>query len=379
MTSTSITTTAGSRKVPLLDLTKQFATIRKEATAAVTGVLESGRYIGGPEISALEAEVAAYCGVAHGVGCASGTDALILSLRALDIGPGDEVITPAYSFFASASCVTLVGATPVFCDIEPDTYNLDPAALEACITPKTKAIIAVHLYGQCADMPKILAVAAKRGIPVIEDAAQSIGAAWQNKRAGQWGTMTCFSFFPSKNFGCAGDGGMVVTDDEAHKKRLLRLRSHGAEPKYFHGEMGMNSRLDAIQAALLRVKLPHLDDWAQARRRNADTYRDRLAGAGVGLPVARPEGHHVYNQFILRSDRRDDLRAALAEAGVGTEIYYPGTLPSQPCFADVPSAERSYPVAEKAAQETLAVPIFPELTVDDLTYVADRIREFSSR
>jgi len=379
MTSISITTTAGSRKVPLLDLTKQFASIREQALAAVAGVLESGRYILGPEVSALEEEVAAYCGVEHGIGCASGTDALILALRALDVGPGDEVVTPAYSFFASASCVSLVGATPVFCDVEPDTYNLDPAALERAITPRTRAIIAVHLYGQCADMPGILEVAASRKIPVIEDAAQSIGAAWQGKRAGQWGIMTCFSFFPSKNFGCAGDGGMVVTGDEALKKRLMRLRGHGAEPKYHHGEMGMNSRLDAVQAALLRVKLPHLDGWAQARRRNADTYRDRLAGAEVGLPVARPESFHIYNQFIVQSDRRDGLRAALADAGVGTEIYYPGTLPSQPCFADVPSASAGYPVAERAARETLAVPIFPELTVDDVTYVADRIREFSSR
>ncbi len=379
MTNPTVTTTTGTRRVPLLDLTAQFEGLRAEALAAVERVLASGRYILGPDVAALEQEVAAYCGTAHGVACASGTDALLLALRALDVGPGDEVVTPAYSFFASASCASLVGARPVFCDVEPDTYNLDPGVLERAITPRTRAIVAVHLFGQCADMEAIRAVADRRGLPVIEDAAQSIGASWKGKRAGQWGTLTCFSFFPTKNLGCAGDGGMLVTDREDLDRRLRRLRGHGAEPKYHHVELGLNSRLDSLQAALLRVKLGRLDGWAQARRRNADIYRDRLSGAGVGLPVARPDGVHVYNQFVIESDRRDALRTHLAEAGVGTEIYYPGTLPAQPCFAGVAEAAASYPVAERAARRTLALPIYPELTVEDLTYVADRIREFSSR
>lgn len=379
MTNPTVTTATGTRQVPLLDLTRQLTPMRDEVLAAVTRVLDSGRYILGPDVASLEAEVASYCGTEHGIACASGTDALLLALRALDVGPGDEVVTPAYSFFASASCASLVGAKPVFCDVEADTYNLDPEKLAAAITPRTKAIIAVHLFGQVANMEAVLAVAARRGIPVIEDAAQSIGAAWKGKRAGQWGVMTCFSFFPSKNFGCAGDGGMLVTDREDLAKRLRRLRGHGAEPKYHHAELGMNSRLDSVQAAILRVKLPRLDGWAEGRRRNADTYRDRLSGAGVGLPTARPESFHVYNQFTIRSDRRDALRAHLTQAGVGTEIYYPGTLPSQPCFADVAGPPGSYPVAEAAARETLALPIFPELTPDEITYVADRIREFSAR
>jgi dTDP-4-amino-4,6-dideoxygalactose transaminase len=379
MTNPTVTTAAGTRQVPLLDLTRQFASIREEALAAVTRVLEGGRYILGPDVAALEEEVAAYCGTAHAVGCASGTDALLLSLRALDVGPGDEVVTPAYSFFASASTISLAGARPVFCDIEPDTYNLDPERLAAALTPRTRAVIAVHLFGQCADMEAIRAVADRRSLPVIEDAAQSIGAAWKGRRAGQWGTLACFSFFPTKNLGSAGDGGMVVTDREDLARRLKRLRGHGAEPKYHHHELGLNSRLDSVQAAILRVKLPRLEGWTEARRRNADTYRDRLSGAGVGLPIARPESFHVYNQFTIRSDRRDALRAHLTQAGVGTEIYYPGTLPSQPCFADVAGPPGSYPVAERAARETLALPIFPELTADDLTYVADRVREFSTR
>jgi dTDP-4-amino-4,6-dideoxygalactose transaminase len=377
MNKTNVQTTASGMKVPLLDLTKQYQSLEGELKQAIDGVMKSGRYIGGPELTALESEVAEYCSAPHAVGCASGTDALILSLRALGIGPGDEVVTPAYSFFASASCVHLVGATPVFCDIEPDTYNLDPKLLEAAITPRTKAVIVVHLFGQCADVDAIGEICKRHNLPLIEDAAQSLGAEWKGRRSGSLGDLGCFSFFPSKNLGAAGDGGMVTCKSEDLDTRLRRLRMHGAHPKYHHEEVGLNSRLDALQAAILRVKLPHLGHWAQGRRENADKYRQKLSGASVELPVACAQAHHVYNQFVIRSRSRDDLRAHLQSSGVGTEIYYPEPLHLQPCFEGSDSRKGRFPVAEAAAGETLALPIYPDLTEEQITYVADRIRNFS--
>jgi dTDP-4-amino-4,6-dideoxygalactose transaminase len=362
--------------VPLLDLTAQFRTIEGEIRDAIDKVITSGRFIMGPEVAGFEQEVAAYCQVPYAVGCASGTDALVLAVRALGIGPGDEVVTPAYSFLASASCVALCGATPVFCDIEPDTYNLDPARLEAAITPRTKAVIVVHLFGQCADMPRLREICQRQGVAVIEDAAQAIGAEWGGKRAGSMGDIGCFSFFPSKNLGAFGDGGLVTSVRQDLGELARILREHGAKPKYHHIKLGMNSRLDALQAAILRVKLRHLDAWTEGRRRNADTYRERLAGSPVGLPVARPQARHIYNQFVVRSRDRDGLRAHLQAAGVGTEIYYPKPMHVQPCFAALGRREGDFPVSEAAARETLALPIYPELKPEQLGYVADRIREF---
>jgi dTDP-4-amino-4,6-dideoxygalactose transaminase len=362
-------------QVPLLDLKAQYATIKPEMESAVHAVLESGRFIQGPEVVGLEQEVAAYSKTAHGVGVASGTDALLLALKALGVGPGDEVVTTAYSFFASASTIALLGAKPVFCDIEPDTYNLDPAKLEACLTAKTKAVVPVHLFGQCADMPALMALVAKHGIPVLEDAAQAIGSEWQGRRAGEMGIAGCFSFFPSKNLGGIGDGGMVVSNDEALADRVKLLREHGARPKYHHHVLGQNSRLDAIQAAVLRVKLRHLEAWHVGRQKNAALYRELLAGTNVGLPVARPEARHIYNQFVIRTPKRDALKQHLTECGIGTEVYYPRPLHLQECFGALGHREGDFPISEAAARETLALPIYPELTPEQIAYVAARIHD----
>jgi dTDP-4-amino-4,6-dideoxygalactose transaminase len=360
--------------VPLLDLKAQYATIKPDMDAAVHAVLDSARFIGGPEITALESEVAAYSHAAHGVGCASGTDALLLALKAMGVGKGDEVITTAYSFFASASTIALAGGTPVFVDIEPDTYNLDPSKLAKAITSKTKVIVPVHLFGQCADMPAIDAV--RKGIPVLEDAAQAIGSEWQGKRAGEMGAMACFSFFPSKNLGGIGDGGMVVSNDAALADKVRLLREHGARPKYHHHLLGQNSRLDALQAAVLRVKLRHLEAWHAGRQKNAALYRELLAGTNVGLPVARSEARHIYNQFVIRTPKRDGLRQHLTDAGIGNEIYYPRPLHLQECFAELGYKEGDFPVSESAARETLALPIYPELTGEQIAYVSAKIHEF---
>jgi dTDP-4-amino-4,6-dideoxygalactose transaminase len=372
----STTPTAPKQTVRLLDLTAQFKAIESEIREAIDRVVLSGHYIGGPEVSEFEKEVGAYCAVPYAIACASGTDALVLAMRALGVGPGDEVITPAYSFLASASAIALVGGKPVFVDVEPDTYNLDATKLEKAITPRTKAVIVVHLFGQCADLEAIQAICKKHNIPLVEDAAQAIGAEWQGRRAGSWGEIGCFSFFPSKNLGAFGDGGLVVSTQAALGDKLRLLREHGARPKYHHIELGMNSRLDALQAAILRVKLRHLESWTEGRRRNADLYRERLAGSGAGLPVARPEARHIYNQFVVRSTKRDGLRDHLTAAGVGTEIYYPKPMHVQPCFHALGNKEGDFPVSEAAARETLALPVYPELTRDQIAYVADRVREF---
>jgi len=366
----------GTMAVPLLDLKAQYATIREDVDAAVKSVVDSVRFIGGPEISGLEEEVARYSQCAHGVGCASGTDALLLALWALGIGPGDEVVTTAYSFFATAGVIANMGATAVFVDVDPRTYNLDPLKLEAAFTPRTKAVIAVSLYGQCCDVPAIKAVCDRHQAYLIEDAAQSIGSEWEGKRSGSMSDFGCFSFFPSKNLGAAGDGGMVVTQDAGLAERVRLLREHGAQPKYVHQLVGTNSRLDALQAAILRVKLKHLDRWSEQRGRNAELYGRLFEGSRAVRPYHDPRTRHIYNQYVLRVPKRDELRQFLAERNIGHEVYYPVPLHLQPCFADLGYQEGSMPNAEAAARETIALPIYPELTEEQIRHVAATVREF---
>jgi dTDP-4-amino-4,6-dideoxygalactose transaminase len=371
-----------SVNVPALNLKAQYATIRDEIEPVIREVLESQMFVLGPEVARLEAEIADYCGAAHGIGCASGSDALLLPLMALEIGPGDEVITSPYTFFATAGAVWRLGARPVFVDIEPDTYNLDPTLIEAAITERTRAIIPVHLYGQTADMGPIREVARRHDLAILEDAAQAIGAAYHGARAGTLGDVAAFSFYPSKNLGGFGDGGMMTTDDPQFAHRLARLRVHGMEPKYHHHEVGFNSRLDALQAAVLRVKLRHLDAWTSARRTVAERYRYLFASHGldgrVGLPVERPGHFHVYNQFVIRvpATLRDQLREDLAARKIGTEIYYPIPLHLQACFAALGHRPGDFPRAEAAARETIALPIYPELTDAEQRYVVGAIHSF---
>jgi dTDP-4-amino-4,6-dideoxygalactose transaminase len=369
--------TKATMTVPLLDLKAQYAEIRKDVDDAVRGVMESARFIGGPEISGLEEEIARYSQCAHGVGVASGTDALLLSLRALGVGPGDEVITSAYSFFASAGTIANNGAVPVFVDIDPTTYNLDTHRLEAAFTPRTKAVVAVSLFGQCCDMTAIKAICDKRQVWLIEDAAQSIGSEWEGRRSGSMSDFGCFSFFPSKNLGCAGDGGMVVTQNAELAEKVRLLREHGAKPKYYHNIVGTNSRLDALQAAILRVKLRHLDRWSEGRAKNAALYNQQFEGSKIGRPFHDPRTRHIYNQYVVRSPKRDALKAFLAERGVGTEVYYPVPLHLQKCFAPLGYKTGDMPHSEAAALETLALPIYPELSEDQIRYVAAAVREFA--
>jgi dTDP-4-amino-4,6-dideoxygalactose transaminase len=349
--------------VPLLDLQAQYRPIRDEILAALTRVADSQRFIGGPEVEAFEREMAADLGVAHAVGLSSGTDALLVALMALGIGPGDEVITPTFSFFATAGCVSRLGATPRLVDIDPLTFNVDPAAVAAAITPRTRAIIPVHLYGQCADMDPILDAARRHGIAVLEDAAQAIGATYKGRQAGSMGTAGCFSFFPSKNLGAFGDAGLLTTNDAALAHEVRLLRNHGAEPKYLHQRIGGNFRLDALQAAVLRVKRPHLEAWTEARRRNADRY-DRLFAerdAAVGLPARAPDCRHIFNQYVIRVAGRDAVRAGLEARGIGTEVYYPVPFHLQECFAPLGYRAGDFPIAEAAAADVLALPIYGEL------------------
>lgn len=360
--------------VPLLDLKAQFATIKDDVMRAVTEVFESQHFIMGPVVSAFEQECAAYIGTPHALGVSSGTDALLLALMALGVGPGDEVITTPYTFFATAGSIARTGARPVFVDIEPDTYNINAALIESAITPRTKAIIPVHLFGQCADMDAITALAAPRNIAVIEDAAQAIGARYKNRAAGTMGTVGCFSFFPSKNLGGAGDGGLVTTADPALFERMKIMRVHGMEPKYYHHVIGGNFRLDALQAAVLRVKLPHLDSWHEGRRRNAQFYDHAFAACPqIVRPVVKPGRYMIYNQYVVRVPRRDAVLAALKAAHIGVEIYYPVALHQQKCFAYLGYAPGAFPEAERAAAETLALPIYPELTDAQKQYVADTL------
>lgn len=364
-------------KVPLLDLKPQYAALRGEILPAIEAVLESQQLIGGPAVGQLEAAIAAYCGCAFGVGASSGTDALLCGLMGLDIGPGDEVITTPYTFFATAGSIMRTGAKPVFVDIDPRTFNMNPARISAAITSRTKAIIPVHLFGQMADMDPIMAIAARHGLAVVEDAAQSIGAKYKGKPAGSIGTLGALSFFPTKNLGGAGDGGMMVTSDSALAHRLAILRNHGMEPKYHYQWIGGNFRLDAIQAAYLLVKLPHLDEWSTRRRANADLYYQRLAGCdGVACPYINPDGQTIFNQFVILSTQRDRLKAHLTAHGISTEIYYPLSLHEQPCFASLGYHRGDFPHSERAADQSLALPIYPELTAEQIHYVADNILAF---
>jgi len=369
--------TRAAMTVPLLDLKAQYADIRQDLDGAVRRVMESTRFIGGPEISGLEEEVARYSQCAHAVACASGTDALLLSLWALGVGPGDEVITSAYSFFASAGTIVTNGATPVFVDIDPGSYNMDPHRLEAAFTPRTKAVMAVHLFGQCADMSTVRAICEKHRGWLIEDAAQAIGSEWEGRRAGSMSDYGCFSFFPSKNLGAAGDGGMIVTQNAEYADRVRLLREHGARPKYHHGLVGTNSRLDALQAAILRVKLRHLDRWSEGRAKNAGLYDRLFEGSPVGRPYRDPRSRHIYNQYVIRVSRRDELKSWLGDRGVGCEIYYPVPLHLQKCFASLGYKPGDMPHSEAAARETLALPIYPELTEDQIRHVAATVREFT--
>jgi len=365
--------------VPLLDLTAQYTPLRDELLAAMTRVCDSQRFILGPETSALEAELAALLGVPSAIGVSSGTDALLVAMMALDIRPGDEVITSTYSFFATAGCIVRLGATPVLVDIDSATYNLDPRAVAAAVTPRTKAIIPVHLYGQCADMDEIMAIADKAGVPVIEDACQSIGATYKGKPAGAMGVTGCFSFFPSKNLGAFGDGGLVTTTDEALGARIRLLRGHGAEKRYYHQQVGGNFRLDELQAAVLRVKLPHLDAWTQGRRTNAARYRALFVDRGldtvdgVSLPAERDDRTHIYNQFVIRVPKRDVVKAHLQAQGIGCEVYYPVPFHLQECFKNLGYAPGAFPEAEAAANATLALPIYGELTEAQQAEVVDAI------
>ena len=367
--------------VPLLDLKAQYAAIRSEIEPVVHEVMESQLFINGPQVAACERDVAAYCGAAHAVGVSSGTDALLIALMTEGIGPGDEVITTPYTFFATAGSIARTGARPVFVDIDPVTFNIDPGRIEAAVTPRTKAIMPVHLYGQLADMDSILAIAARHGLAVIEDAAQAIGSAHGGRRAGTLGAYGCFSFFPSKNLGCFGDGGMVTTNDTARAEKLVVMRMHGMKPKYIHKFIGGNFRFDTLQAAVVQVKLRHLDAWTEARRRNAARY-DRLfreSGLAAGGLVRTPAittDRHIFNQYVIRADRRDALIAHLRTAQVGCEIYYPVPLHLQECFAYLGHKKDDFPESERAAVETLALPVYPELTDAQAAYVVETIRGF---
>ncbi len=351
--------------VPLLDLKAQYATIRDQIREAMDRVAESQYFILGPEVTALEAEVAAYSQCKFGIGVSSGTDALLVAMMAIGIQPGDEIITTPYTFFATAGCIARLGAKSVFVDIDPHSFNIDASQIEAAITPRTKAIIPVHLYGQMADMDPIMAVAERHNLVVIEDAAQAIGAEYKGRRAGSIGHIGCFSFFPSKNLGGFGDGGMVVTNDAHLAEQLVLLRGHGAKPKYYHKVVGGNFRLDAIQAAVLRVKLKYLDSWTEGRQRNAALYRQLFQEGGVTnitLPVEMPDVRHIYNQFVIRCPQRDALIEHLKAHKIGCEIYYPVPMHTQECFAELGYVKGDFPLSEAAADETLAIPIYPELT-----------------
>ena len=382
-------------KVPLLDLKAQYASIRDEIDRAVREVVESQHFIMGPKVQAFEEAMAAYLGVRHAVGVSSGTDALLIALWALDVGPGDSVIVPTYSFFATAGMVVRLGARPILTDIDPVTYNIDPKGLEEVVGRLTdderrrvRAIIPVHLFGQCADMTAVSRVAGDLGAAVVEDAAQAVGTEYADGRvAGTLGVAGCLSFFPSKNLGAYGDAGLVMTNDDALARRVRLLRTHGAEPKYYHKVIGGNFRLDALQAAVLLAKLPHLDAWSAARRARAQTYNRLFAESGlategrIGLPEAvnaspRLQRDHIYNQYVIRAERRDDLRRFLATQGIGTEVYYPVPFHLQECFRDLGYLPGEFPAAERAARETLALPVYPEVSMEQQEYVVEQVRAF---
>jgi len=363
-------------QVPLLDLKAQYAAIKDEIKAAIDEVLESQYFILGPKVQQFEEEIAKYCDVQHAVGVASGSDALLLALMTIEVGNGDEVITTPYTFFATAGSISRLGAKPVFVDIDPKTYNINPELIAEKITAKTKAIIPVHLYGQCADMDAILEIGNKYNLCIIEDAAQAIGAEYKGRKAGSMGYLGCLSFFPSKNLGGYGDGGMVIANNAELAETIRVLRVHGAKPKYYHSLIGLNSRLDAFQAAVLSVKLKYLDGWSKVRCRNAENYNQLFSDTNLVTPYVEPYNYHIYNQYIIRVSIRDELQELLKERNIGTAIYYPVSLHLQECYADLGYREGDFPESEKAAQETLALPIYSELTKEQQIVVVDTIKEF---
>lgn len=382
-TASDVTTTP----VPLLDLARQNGPLEQEIRAAIDAVCSSGQFVLGPQVRQLEATVAEYCGVKHAIGCASGSDAILLALMAIDIGPGDEVILPSFTFFATASAVWRLGAKVVFADIDPETYNLDPTCVAKAVTPATKAIIPVHLFGQSADMAAFQSIVDEHSLTIIEDACQAIGAEHAGERVGAIGAMGCFSFYPTKNLGAMGDGGMLTTNDDGLADKLQLLRGHGMRPRYYHQVVGINSRLDSIQAAVINVKMPRLDTYCQLRAENAARYTQLLTDAGLadhlGLPVdayaaSDDAGRHVWNQYTIRvpGGRRDALRAYLGERGIGSEIYYPVPLHQQECFAELGYDGSQLPHTEQAAKEVLALPIFPELTAAEQQLVVAAVGEF---
>lgn len=378
-TSLSVTHTVGhvGQTVPLLDLHAQHDPIRAELIAAFSRVLDTQQFIMGPEVMSFEEEVAAFLGVGHAIGVSSGTDALLAALMAVGVGHGDEVITTPYSFFATAGVIARLGARPVFVDVDSDSCNIRSDLVQAALTKRTRAILPVHLFGRVAPMDELLEISQQTGIPLIEDAAQAIGAFdLQRRRAGSIGSMACFSFFPSKNLGAFGDAGLVTTDDPALAERLRILRVHGSKPKYYHRVVGGNFRMDSVQAALLRVKLPLLSGWTLGRRRNAERYRTMFATAGLENAIRLPadEPGHIYNQFVIRTARRDELQTGLKKRGVTTEVYYPVPLHLQECFSEIGYETGEFPAAEAAARETLALPIYPELTETQLSYVVDSVK-----
>ena len=369
------------RQIPLLDLQAQHKHIREEVLAEIVRVVDSQKFILGEDVKKLEGEIASYCQAKYAIGCASGSDALILALMALDIRTGDEVLTTPYTFFATAGAISRVGATPVFVDVDKETFNLNVELTKKTLATHTKvrAMIPVHLFGGCADMDPILEMAAERGIPVIEDAAQSIGSEYKGRRAGTMGQIGTFSFFPSKNLGCYGDGGIITTGDAALAERLAALRVHGGKKKYYHEWIGMNSRLDALQAAVLRVKLRYLDGWSEGRQKNAELYRTHLAKMAVPVKALQPAAYqtrHIYNQFVIQGERRDALQAHLKGQGIGTEVYYPIPLHLQPCYAFLGHKKGDFPVSERLAEQSLALPVHSELPAEDIEYVCETIRAF---
>ncbi|MBN1787175.1 MAG: DegT/DnrJ/EryC1/StrS family aminotransferase [Sedimentisphaerales bacterium] len=362
-------------QVPLLDLKAQYTRIKKDVLAAIGEVLDSQMCIGGPMVKELEEKVAAISNCKHAVGVSSGTDAILNSLMSLGIGSGDEVITTPFTFFATTGCIARVCAKPVFVDIDPKTYNINPELIEQAITEKTKAIMPVHLYGQMADMDPIMEIAAKHNLYVIEDAAQSISSTYKGKKAGSVGSCGCFSFFPSKNLGGIGDGGMIVTNDDKIYHMLFIMRNHGSEPKYYHKFVGGNFRLDPIQAAALLVKLPYLEDWSQGRRDNAEYYNKKFSGTSVGIPYIDPNCVTIYNQYVIRVPKRDEVFKKLKEQDIGCEIYYPVPMHLQECFSYLGYKEGDFPEAERAANEVMALPIYPELTDKMKDYVIEAVLE----
>jgi dTDP-4-amino-4,6-dideoxygalactose transaminase len=367
--------------VPLLDLQAQYASLRDELRPAIERVLESQRFVLGDEVRRLESSVAEYCQAKYAVGCASGSDSLLLALMALDVKAGDEIVTTPFSFFATGSCVARLGARPVFVDIDPATYNLDVSQVADVITSRTRAIIPVHIYGQCAEMDPLLALGERHGIPLVEDAAQAIGATDHGRRAGSMGAISCFSFYPTKNFGGAGDGGIMTTNDEQLEQRLKRLRAHGGVTEYMHTEVGINSRLDELQAAVLNVKLPHLDTWSNERAQRAAVYTRLLKEADLSFevttPFVRPDCRHIFHQYVIRVPRyRDAMMEHLKERSVGTKVYYPVPLHLQECFSYLGYKEGAFPEAERAAAETFALPVYPELSQAQQAYVVDSISSF---